>query len=113
MPAYAEISRMPAVTRDLALVVGVEVNAGKVVEVLRAAAPAIVREIELFDVYHGKGIDPDKKSFYFLNANDFRMTGAEYLSLNDDHLSQPGFGELTEQVMAVRDCQWRRGLRAR
>lgn len=65
MPAYAEISRMPAVTRDLALVVGVEVNAGKVVEVLRAAAPAIVREIELFDVYHGKGIDPDKKSLAF------------------------------------------------
>ncbi|WP_454457328.1 TonB-dependent receptor plug domain-containing protein [Thauera phenylacetica] len=23
-------------------------------------------------------IDPDKKSFYFLNANDFRMTGAEF-----------------------------------
>ncbi|MFU2488506.1 phenylalanine--tRNA ligase subunit beta [Thauera sp. WH-1] len=65
MPAYTEISRMPAVTRDLALVVGAEVGVAKVIDVLQAAAPAIVREIVLFDVYQGKGIDPDKKSLAF------------------------------------------------
>ncbi|MCK2088116.1 phenylalanine--tRNA ligase subunit beta [Thauera aromatica] len=65
VPAYAEVSRMPAVIRDLALVVGVEVAAARVVEVLKSAAPAIVHEIALFDVYHGKGIDPDKKSLAF------------------------------------------------
>ncbi len=65
LPAYAEISRMPAVTRDLALVLGVEVTADRVIELLREVAPAVVREISLFDVYHGKGIDPDKKSLAF------------------------------------------------
>ena len=65
MPVYTEISRMPAVTRDLALVVGAEVGVAKVIDVLQAAAPAIVREIVLFDVYQGKGIDPDKKSLAF------------------------------------------------
>lgn len=65
VPVYAEVSRMPAVIRDLALVVGVEVAAARVVEVLKSAAPAIVHEIALFDVYHGKGIDPDKKSLAF------------------------------------------------
>ena len=65
MPAYAEISRMPAVRRDLAIVIAVEVPVERVLEVLRAAAPAVVREISLFDVYHGKGIDPDKKSLAF------------------------------------------------
>jgi phenylalanyl-tRNA synthetase beta chain len=65
LPAYAEISRMPAVTRDLALVLGVEVGADRVIEVLRELAPEVVREISLFDVYHGKGIDPDKKSLAF------------------------------------------------
>lgn len=65
LPGYREISRMPAVTRDLALVVGVDVTVAHVLEVLREAAPAVVREINLFDVYHGKGIDPDKKSLAF------------------------------------------------
>ncbi|MDX9884945.1 phenylalanine--tRNA ligase subunit beta [Thauera sp.] len=65
MPAYAEISRMPAVRRDLALVIAVDVPVERVLEVLREVAPAVVREISLFDVYHGKGIDPDKKSLAF------------------------------------------------
>lgn len=65
MPGYAEISRMPAVRRDLALVIAMDVPVERVLEVLRAAAPAIVREISLFDLYHGKGIDPDKKSLAF------------------------------------------------
>ncbi len=65
LPAYAEISRMPAVTRDLALVVAHDVPAARVLDQLRGAAPAVVRGISLFDVYHGKGIDPDKKSLAF------------------------------------------------
>ena len=65
MPAYAEISRMPAVRRDLALVIAVDVPVERVLEVLREVAPAVVRDISLFDVYHGKGIDPDKKSLAF------------------------------------------------
>ncbi|THF64222.1 phenylalanine--tRNA ligase subunit beta [Pseudothauera rhizosphaerae] len=65
LPAYREISRMPAVFRDLALVVGQEVGAARVLDVLREAAPAIVREIGLFDVYHGRGIEPEKKSLAF------------------------------------------------
>ncbi|THF65760.1 phenylalanine--tRNA ligase subunit beta [Pseudothauera nasutitermitis] len=65
LPAYREISRQPAVIRDLALVVAQEVSAARVVEVLRTAAPAIVREIGLFDVYQGKGIEPEKKSLAF------------------------------------------------
>ena len=65
LPVYREISRLPAVVRDLALVVGQEVSAARVSEVLQAAAPAIVRSIALFDVYHGKGIEAEKKSLAF------------------------------------------------
>ena len=65
MPAYREISRMPAVFRDLALVVGLDVTVARVIETLRAVAPEVVKGIALFDVYHGKGIDPDKKSLAF------------------------------------------------
>jgi len=75
VPAYAEISRMQAVRRDLALVVGNEVPVERVLEVLREAAPEIVREIALFDLYQGKGIDSDKKSLAFkVSMQDTRRT---------------------------------------
>ena len=65
MPQYAEVSRFPIVSRDLALIVDQEVSAARVQQVLSAGAPAIVRSIELFDVYHGKGIEPEKRSLAF------------------------------------------------
>jgi phenylalanyl-tRNA synthetase beta chain len=65
LPGYREISRMPAVNRDLALLVALEVDVARVLQVLREVAAPIVRDIVLFDVYHGKGIDPDKKSLAF------------------------------------------------
>jgi phenylalanyl-tRNA synthetase beta chain len=65
LPAYVPISRMPAVVRDLALVMSAAQPAGTVLKGLREVAPAIVGAIELFDEYHGKGIDTDKKSLAF------------------------------------------------
>ena len=65
LPAYQEISRMPAVVRDLALVMGHHVSAARVLDVLWQAAPSGVKEIVLFDVYQGRGVDPDKKSLAF------------------------------------------------
>jgi phenylalanyl-tRNA synthetase beta chain len=64
-PAYVEISRMPAVVRDLALVVAQDIAVARVLEVLWGAAAAVVRDIALFDVYQGPGIDPDRKSLAF------------------------------------------------
>ncbi|MDR0672949.1 MAG: phenylalanine--tRNA ligase subunit beta [Zoogloeaceae bacterium] len=64
-PQSGEISRMPAVSRDLALVVPATVSAEQALGALREAAPDIVREISLFDVYQGKGIAPDHKSLAF------------------------------------------------
>lgn len=65
LPECAEVSKMPAVTRDLALVVAVDVPVARMLAVLNEAATPVVREIALFDLYHGKGIDPDKKSLAF------------------------------------------------
>jgi phenylalanyl-tRNA synthetase beta chain len=65
LPRYREVSRFQSVVRDLALVVAQGMPAQALLDGLRAAAPAIVREVELFDVYQGKGVDPDKKSLAF------------------------------------------------
>ena len=65
LPAYREVSRYPAVIRDLALVVPQTLPAQAVLDGLREQAPGIVREIALFDVYVGKGISDNEKSLAF------------------------------------------------
>ncbi|NJD34575.1 MAG: phenylalanine--tRNA ligase subunit beta [Betaproteobacteria bacterium] len=64
-PSYVEVSRFPAVVRDLALVVPHGQTLAPLLAGLRAAAPAIVRDIALFDVYHGKGLGESEKSLAF------------------------------------------------
>ncbi len=70
VPAYTEISKFPAVTRDLALVVKQAVQAQELVDIFAAekqgnAACAIVQAIVLFDEYQGKGLENDEKSLAF------------------------------------------------
>lgn len=62
VPAFVELPRHPSVQRDLAIVVANTVSASALTDVLRAAAVGIVRSVEIFDVYTGKGIEPDRKS---------------------------------------------------
>lgn len=59
---FKEISRFPSVRRDLALVVGAEVPADRVLECVRQAAGELLVNLQLFDVYEGEGIDSEKKS---------------------------------------------------
>ena len=65
LPAYAEVSRFPSVIRDLALVVGQKQPLQTLLDAMRTAAPAVVREISLFDVYQGQGLGDDEKSLAF------------------------------------------------
>lgn len=62
VPSYAEVTRLPSVTRDIALVVPVALPAGELVGHLRGHAAEIIRSIDVFDVYAGTGIEPDRKS---------------------------------------------------
>jgi phenylalanyl-tRNA synthetase beta chain len=64
-PRYAEVSRFPSVIRDLALVVSQNQTLAPLLAALRAAAPAIVRDVALFDVYQGKGLGESEKSLAF------------------------------------------------
>lgn len=64
-PGYTEVSRFPAVVRDLALVVPQSQALAPLLAGLRAAAPAVVRDVALFDVYQGKGLADSEKSLAF------------------------------------------------
>jgi phenylalanyl-tRNA synthetase beta chain len=62
IPAYSAVSRYPAIRRDLALLVNHDLSWGQVEAVARKAAPEIVRDIRIFDVYTGDNIDSGLKS---------------------------------------------------
>jgi len=62
IPAFAPVSRFPAIRRDLALLVDRNLSWGQVEAVARKAAPEIVRDIRIFDVYTGDNIDSGLKS---------------------------------------------------
>jgi phenylalanyl-tRNA synthetase beta chain len=62
VPAFVELPRHPSVQRDLSIVVKSTVTAADLLRVLRFAGGEIVRAVEVFDVYSGKGVEPDSKS---------------------------------------------------
>ncbi|WP_137819592.1 phenylalanine--tRNA ligase subunit beta [Pseudomonas sp. 2FG] len=62
LPKFHELSRFPEVRRDLALLVDRDVAADAVLGTIREAAGEHLTGLKLFDVYHGKGIDPHRKS---------------------------------------------------
>lgn len=65
LPAYRDVSRFPPVIRDLALVVSQKTSAGALLACLREHASGIVQDLGLFDLYTGRGIDPEEKSLAF------------------------------------------------
>lgn len=62
IPTFEAVSKYPAIRRDLALLVDAELSWDKVQTCARSAAPEIVRDIQVFDVYTGGNIDSGLKS---------------------------------------------------
>ena len=57
-----ELSPFQPVERDFAFVVGREVKAADIVRAAQGVDKKLISNVSVFDVYEGKGIDPDKKS---------------------------------------------------
>ena len=62
LPNAAPLSRFPEVRRDIAIIVDSSVNAAEINTCVMQAADETFRNLKLFDVYQGKGIDPNRKS---------------------------------------------------
>ena len=65
MGQVASISRMQAVSRDIALVMEEKQNLGPVMDAIRAAAGPLLEDIRLFDVFRGVQLGLGKKSAAF------------------------------------------------
>ena len=62
MPRFEEISRFPRVRRDLAVVVDEKVSLRQLHERVTFAASSLLRDIRVFDVFRGPGIENGRKS---------------------------------------------------
>ncbi len=60
---YTELSKYPAVSRDLALLIDQQVEFAQIEEVARQTEKKFLKEVELFDVYEGKNLPEGKKSY--------------------------------------------------
>ena len=77
---YTPLPKYPAVTRDIAVVCGDSVTVAALSDCIRAAGGKLLRSVELFDIYRGKGIASGSKSAAFrltLRADDRTLTDAD------------------------------------
>lgn len=77
---YKALPKYPATSRDLAMLVDVDVNAVDIEKAMTKAAGQNLTQITLFDVYTGKQVEEGKKSLAFsltFQSNDKTLTDAE------------------------------------
>ena len=81
---YKSIPKYPAIDRDIALVVKDEVEAGRILAVIKENGGALLEKAELFDVYKGKQVPEGCKSMAFaLRYRDLTRT------LTDKEINEP------------------------
>ena len=79
-PKYKEISKFPSISKDIALVVDKDVEAANLAKTIKKACGSNLKEIQVFDVYEGKGIEDGKKSIAYsltFSSQDKTLTDDE------------------------------------
>ena len=81
--SYKEISKFPAVKRDLALLIDKKVQFADIEKIAYETDRKLLKSVELFDVYEGKNLETGKKSY----AVSF-MLQDENATLNDKQIDK-------------------------
>ena len=95
---FTEISKQPAVSRDLALLIDQNVEFEQIEQIARQTEKKLLKSVELFDVYEGKNLPAGKKSY----AVNFILQDTEK-TLNDkqiDAIMQKLIANLKKQLGA-------------
>ena len=80
---YKEISKFPAVKRDLALLIDKNVQFAEIEKIAYETDKKLLKSVDLFDVYEGKNLEAGKKSY----AVSF-MLQDENATLNDKQIDK-------------------------
>ena len=79
-PQYKPLPKFPSVTRDIAVVCDEAITVAALEACIRKGAKGLLKDVALFDIYRGKGVDEGKKSVAFnlvLRADDRSLTSEE------------------------------------
>jgi phenylalanyl-tRNA synthetase beta chain len=60
---YTELSKFPAVSRDLALLLDKNIDFVEIEKIAYSCEKKLLKEVKLFDVYEGKNLEAGKKSY--------------------------------------------------
>jgi phenylalanyl-tRNA synthetase beta chain len=77
---YVSLPKFPAVTRDIALVCDTSVTVAALTDCIKRGGGALLREVELFDIYTGSQVPQGKKSVAFslkLRSDEATLTDAD------------------------------------
>ena len=100
--AHSEpMSRFPEVRRDIAVIVDQTATAADLRQCITTAATDTLQNLKLFDVYQGKGIDPNRKSLAL--GLTFQHTSR---TLTDDEIN-----DSVEKIVASLEAQFGASLR--
>ena len=62
LPRFKALSKFPVVRRDISIIIDDAISARAVEDCVGQIGIDVLKNLELFDVYHGEGIDSGKKS---------------------------------------------------
>lgn len=72
---YKELNKYPTIVKDFAVILDKDIQSSDIMKVIKKAGGKTLTNIEVFDVYMGKGIEEDKKSIAFsLTFEDYTKT---------------------------------------
>lgn len=98
---YKEISKFPSIKKDIALVVDKNIEAQSISNTLKKAAGNKLDNIEIFDIYEGKGIEEGKRSIAFsLTFTSFEKT------LTDEEINP-----ILEKIIQIAEKEFKAELR--
>ncbi|MDR1403429.1 MAG: phenylalanine--tRNA ligase subunit beta [Tannerellaceae bacterium] len=81
---FGEISRFPAVKRDLALLLDKNIQFEEIEKIANESEKKLLKEVSLFDVYEGKNLPSGKKSYavsFYLQDEDKTLTDKQIDSI--------------------------------
>jgi len=84
--SYKEISKFPAVQRDVAFVIPDSMEAEKMLEIVLSQHEDLLENVGIFDIYDGKGLDEKTKSLglrFSYRALDRTLTDTEINAIHD------------------------------
>ena len=95
---YTEISKFPAVSRDLALLVDASVEFAQIEQIARQTEKKLLKNVELFDVYEGDKLPAGKKSYAvnFILQDEEKTMGDKQI----DAIMQKLIAQLTAKLGA-------------